>query len=91
MGEEITGTATIFPAKKYPFKILDATITQGNDISFRWKAFENNKGAGYLLTATNLKKEKGRYYNRIVLKTDSSVLPEIPVLIYGNIFEPSPD
>jgi hypothetical protein len=44
----------------------------------------------YKLTVTNLKREKARYFDTIVLKTDSDVRPELKISVYGNIFDPPP-
>jgi hypothetical protein len=84
-GEKIAATATLYPAEKYQFKIIDGKLKSGKEVSFSWKIHKDKNSVGYLLTVTNLKKEKGRYVNQIVLKTDSPILPEIPVVIYGNI------
>jgi hypothetical protein len=89
-GDVIKGSATLFPMEKYPFKILDANIEQVNVITFSWKPYESNTGTGYLLTATNIKKDAGRYSAKVILKTDSNILPEIPIYVYGNILEPKP-
>ena len=39
----------------------------------------------YVLTVANLKKEKGRYFETIRLKTDSKIRPDIRIRVYGNI------
>jgi len=90
VGDAVTGSATLFPMERYRFKILDAKIEQVKAISFTWKEYESKTGTGYLLTATNLKKDEGRYYAKVILKTDSNVLPEIPIYVYGNILNPQP-
>jgi hypothetical protein len=48
---------------------------------------EISKGKkGYLLTVENIKQETGRYFDTIILKTDSEIQPEISISVYGNIF-----
>jgi hypothetical protein len=48
------------------------------------------EGAGYILIVENLKKEKGRYYDMISLKTDSKIKPLIKINVYGHIVAPKP-
>jgi hypothetical protein len=39
----------------------------------------------YLLKIRNTKTDKGRYFDTIWLKTDSKVLPEITIRVFGKI------
>jgi hypothetical protein len=41
----------------------------------------------YILTVENLKKDPGRYYDIILLKTDSLIKPELQLSVYGQILE----
>jgi len=84
-GEKIAGTATLIPAEKYRFKITEARLKEGKEVSVSWKAYKGDTGMGYLITITNLKKDEGQYRDQVILKTDSPILPEIPIAIYGNI------
>jgi hypothetical protein len=45
----------------------------------------SSKGTEYLLNVENLKKEKGRYFDVIVLKTTSRIRPEINIGVFGDI------
>ena len=45
---------------------------------------------GYVLIVENLKKDKGRYYDMISLRTDSKIKPLIKINVYGTIIEPKP-
>ncbi len=41
----------------------------------------------YIITVENLKKEPGRYYDVITMKTDSPIKPELQLSVYGQILE----
>lgn len=60
------------------------------NIRFTLEEAKPPRGTGYILTVENLKKEKGRYYDLISLKTDSKIKPLIKINVYGQIMEPQP-
>ncbi len=86
-------TVKIIPEEKYPFKMVgDRTVHNKN---FRYKLEEVKRSTKtekteYVLTVANLKKEKGRYFETIRLKTDSKIRPEIRIRVYGNILDRPP-
>ncbi|MBW1821515.1 MAG: hypothetical protein JRI92_07085 [Deltaproteobacteria bacterium] len=84
-GASIKGSVKIIPEKKYPFKILSVSAKNGKDIHQELKEAEHKEGKGYLLTVENIKKDAGRYFDVITLKTDSKIKPEIQISVYGNI------
>jgi len=86
-GQPIKGVVTIIPKERYPFKITAAMARYGNKIHFKYEDIQNSNSKGYLLTVENLQKHKGRYADTIILKTDSSIRPEIPIQIYGDIVD----
>jgi len=84
----IKTSVSIIPEEKFPFKILEVTAKTGTNIRQDLQETEISKGKkGYLLTVENLKKETGRYFDTITLKTDSKIRPEIAISVYGNIFQ----
>ena len=88
VGEHIKQSIKIIPEKKYPFKIIGSKAQKGKDISYKIeKVTTPTKESEYLLTVTNLKNEKGRFFDTIYLKTDSKIRPEIKISVYGNIKE----
>lgn len=87
VGEKIVKTVTIIPEKKYPLKITDVTAKKGKDIKFNLTQIKEPDKKGYLLTVENLKKDHGRFYDTISLKTNSELKPEIIIRIYGNIID----
>lgn len=82
-GDSIKGTVTIIPEKKYPFKILEARAQNGKNINIELGDVKNSRGTAYELKVENLRQETGRYYDTIVLKTDSKIRPELKVKVYG--------
>ncbi len=79
---------SIIPEEKYFFKILDVEVKKGTYIQHDLEKTQNSQGkATYLLTVKNLKKEIGRYFDSIILKTDSRQRPEITISGYGHIFK----
>lgn len=85
VGRDITGSATIIPEEKYRFKITKVRAEKGNHIQVTWKEYETGKGPGYRVTVKNLKRESGRYFDTIILTTDSTIRPEIRIGIAGKI------
>jgi len=86
-GEPISGTVTITPDTKYPFKILETKPKNGTDIQAKTEEKQENNATTYIVSVENLKKVPGRYYDVITLKTDSTVKPEIQLSVYGQILE----
>lgn len=86
-GEPIIGTVTVSP-DRYPFRILEAKTKNGADIQARIEEKQENNTTTYIVTVENLKKDPGRYYDVIMLKTDSPIRPEIQLSVYGQILEP---
>ena len=86
-GEPIIGSVTISPDPKYPFKILETKAKNGNDIQARTEEKQENNTTSFIVTVENLKKDPGRYYDVITLKTNSPVKPEIQLGVYGQILE----
>ncbi|QTA86654.1 Uncharacterized protein dnm_026780 [Desulfonema magnum] len=90
VGDQISSSVTIVPKKKYPFRIVEAKASRGENISIKLEEKKQEKGDEYLLAIQNMKKEKGRYFDTVLLKTDSKVKPEIKISVYGNISDPKP-
>jgi len=86
-GDSITDTVTIIPEKKYPFKILEAKAQSGKNISVQLNENKNSNGATYQLKIENTSQISGRYYDTIILRTDSEIKPELNVKVYGYLRE----
>jgi hypothetical protein len=85
VGDPIKGTVTIIPEKKYPFKILNLRAKDGKYIKYRLEEAKESDTTVYKLNIENLKTDAGRYYDSIILETDSKIRPQINVRVYGYI------
>jgi hypothetical protein len=87
-GQEIKSKVTIVPLADYPFKVLDIQTAKKDNIRVEMETVQQAQGSQYVLTVVNMKEEKGRYSDNIILKTDSPLKPELKIHVYGNIFAP---
>ncbi|AOY60710.1 hypothetical protein dsmv_2964 [Desulfococcus multivorans DSM 2059] len=85
VGQEIFKEVSIVPVEKYPFRILDASPQKEGNI--RVAVTEDKDKKAYRLTIFNLRQEKTRYYDAVIIKTDSSIRPELTISVYCNIAE----
>ncbi len=90
VGNEIKSKVSIVPQSEYPFKILEVKTEKPDNIRVEMETVQKETATEYLLTVVNLKQAKTRYADNIILKTDSSVRPELKINVYGNIFDPPP-
>ncbi len=84
--EQITSEVLVVPEVKYPFKIIEALPEKGDDISLLLK--ENTTGNGrseYVVFVSNKATKKGKYWDKITLKTNSKYQPEIVLRVFGDI------
>jgi hypothetical protein len=86
-GQEIKSTVSIVPQEKYPFKILETKTLKEGNVRVELEEKKKDNVVEYLLTVVNLKETKDRYFDSIILKTDSKVRPELKISVYGNIFD----
>jgi hypothetical protein len=84
-GTPIKGMVTIVPRDNYPFSITEAKAYSGTYVKWDLKETAESGKKTYTLTVENLKKEKGRYSDTILLKTDRTDLPEIRISVSGHI------
>jgi hypothetical protein len=81
----IASEVSIAPLPKYPFKIVKHEVKEGIYISYQFEEKTENGTTTYLIKIENTKKDPGLYKDVILLKTDSSIRPEIQIPITGNI------
>ncbi len=87
VGKEIKATVSIIPEKDYPFKILEVKPLKKENIKVNFEQIKKKDRTEYLLTIINLKDMKVRYFDSIIVKTDSKDRPELKISVYGNIYE----
>ena len=84
-GKPLTRTVTIRPAEKYPFSIVESKARKGEHLTYRLARKNLSKQPdGYDLTVTVTGNQKGRYFDKIVLTTDSPHKPEIVISIFAH-------
>ena len=81
-GEKIRGSVRIIPEKKYPFRILGSAVKKGKHIQYTLSTVGGESG-GYRVDVENLKESKGRYYDYIILNTDSEIQPRIRITVFA--------
>jgi len=80
-------TVKIIPEEKYPFKMVGDRTVNKKYIRYELEEVKRSEKTEYVLTVANLKKEKGRYFETIKLKTDSKIRPKISIRVYGYILD----
>ena len=84
-GDSLKALVSIIPEKKYPFKILKVSAKDGRNIKFELEEAELSANGAYELKVENLKQDTGRFYDTIILETDSKIKPQLTVRVYGNL------
>ena len=83
--DNIQTTILILPEERYPFNVLGAKAKKGRDIAYAIKEIEQNGRKGFALTIKSIRKDKGLFSDKIYLRTDSNVVPEISIGVFGKI------
>lgn len=87
-GDDIVGKITIVPEEKYNFNVTNIRTRKEGDINVKMDTIEKATHKEYVLTIANQRLKQGRYFNAVVLKTDSKIQPTITIPVYGNISAP---
>ena len=87
VGKQLNSSVQILPVEKYAFRIVEAKAKNGKYIKISLKEDKTTEGTGYILTIENLKKDKGRYSDVVLLKTTSKYQTTIKIPVYGNIIK----
>ena len=82
-GDAIKTKVILIPEEKYPFKILNVRARNGKYIKFQLEEVQQSNNIGYEIRVENLKKDAGRYYDTILVDTDSKIRPHLDVRVYG--------
>jgi len=87
MNQNITSRVVIIPDPSYPFKIVEVKPEKVGNIRVEVKETGQEGARQFELSIFNLKNEKARYFDTVVVKTDSEIRPELKISVYGNILE----
>jgi hypothetical protein len=86
-GELIQTDVTITPPPINQFNITDVSVKDGKHIRFNMKPDSESDTQKFILHISNIKPDPGRYFDKITLKTDSLISPEIDIRVFGIIRE----
>jgi hypothetical protein len=84
-GLPISQTVEILPSDKYGFKVLEVNAKKGEHIGVALQEATIAGRPAYSLTVKNLKPDKGRYFDTILLRTDHPLRPVIEIGVFGII------
>lgn len=81
--EDLSGQAVITPEPKYPFKVLSAEPDE--ELKDKIDIKIDKKDTSYTINIHNKVSEPTRYRGKIIIKTDSSLRPELELYVYAFI------
>lgn len=86
-GDTIFTDITITPPAINKFDITDVKAKDGTNISFKMEKKVKSDQKYFILHISNKKTDPGRYFDKITLKTTSTISPEISIRVFGIIRE----
>ncbi|CAB5124806.1 hypothetical protein D3OALGA1CA_2820 [Olavius algarvensis associated proteobacterium Delta 3] len=87
IGKPARATVSIVQEKKYPFRLVGPNEHEKKNIRYTISELNTGQNKGYRVTIENIKQDKGRYFEVLKLKTDSTIRPEIQISVHGYISE----
>lgn len=84
-GSAVRTKIKITPPALNPFDIKEARAMKGESITFSLEKKPGPSGPYFILTLTNTQKAPGRYSDKIILTTTSTISPELIIRVYGLI------
>ena len=86
-GDQIQTSVTITPPAINKFNITDVSVKEGKNIRFKIEKKVKSDPQRFILHISNTKPDPGRYFDKITLKTTSTISPEISIRVFGIIRE----
>ena len=84
-GQVMRQELVVTPRAGYPFKLTEVTAKNGVNIRYEMREQETPEGKSYVVVVENTKTKPGKYYDTLLLSTDSKLKPKIPIHVYGTI------
>jgi len=84
-GQPMRQELVVTPRAGHPFKITEINAKNGVNIHYAMREQEAPEGKSYIVTVENTKTSPGKYYDTLLLSTDSPLKPKIPIHVYGTI------
>lgn len=88
-GEKIQADIKITPPKNNMFDITEVKAEEGRNIRFQLEKMNKSGSRFFILHVSNIKPDASRYFDKITLKTTSTISPELTVRVFGIIRYPS--
>jgi len=85
VGTPVFAEVEIIPRKEYPFTIQSVRAKDGRFIKYELKERCTDGRNRCVVRVENKRKEKGRYVDSILVRTDSSLRREISFFVFGMI------
>jgi hypothetical protein len=85
VGMPVERTARIILTKKYPVKLLTARAKNGRNLRVELEKVPGDDPEEYRLTVQSAHTEAGRYYDTVVITTDSPLRPSISIGVFAHI------
>lgn len=92
LNEKLSRTITIIPDKDYPFKISTLSLKNKTEgVQFSFTNHTGESGPEYTVTLDAASDKPGSFSDTLIVKTDSSDIPEIMIPLSGYIMPPPRD
>jgi hypothetical protein len=85
VGMPVKRTARIILTKKYPVKLLTARAKNDRNLHVELEKVPGDDPEEYRLTVQSAYTKAGRYYDTVVITTDSQLRPSISIGVFANI------
>jgi hypothetical protein len=89
-GTDIKAEIIITPQDGNPFEIVSVAAENGANIQFQIQKKAHAGKTAFSLLVKNQKTDTGRYFDKIMLKTTSTLSPELQVRVYCIIRDTTP-
>lgn len=83
--EKIQVDIKITPLQNNPFDVTDVRAEDGKSIQFHLEKKKDKSTQAFILHIVNIKPDEGRYFDKIILKTTSTISPELQIRVFGII------
>ena len=84
-GQPIRQELVVTPKASFPFKVTGVKAKNGTNIRFEMHTQDAPEGKSYVISVENTKTTPGKYYDTLLLSTDSKLKPTLPIHVYGTI------
>ena len=84
-GDIMEKTITIIPTEKYPLNILDLEFKNGQYLTCELKKTQINGKQAFKILVKIKKDAKNNFYDKVLIKTDSSVKPLISIWVRARL------